>query len=147
MKRLFGTDGIRGEAGLFPLDAQSVYVTGRSLALHLSEKLGGRRPQIVVGRDTRESGPWLEAAILAGAREAGAECWSAGIITTPGVAYLTGALPADAGIVISASHNPFMDNGIKIFSPSGRKLDETTERQIEADIIAHKESRALVPDP
>jgi phosphoglucosamine mutase len=137
MKRLFGTDGMRGEAGQFPLDAQTVRRIGSSLARRLAENVeGGRAPRIVMGRDTRESGAWIEQAFTAGARGAGAECQSAGVITTPGVAYLARALPADAGVVISASHNPYEDNGIKIFSPSGRKLDDATERLIEADINA-----------
>ncbi|HEX9918694.1 MAG TPA: hypothetical protein VGA87_05990, partial [Pyrinomonadaceae bacterium] len=135
MKKLFGTDGMRGEAGRFPLDAQTLRTTGRSLALHLSERArGGRAPLILLGRDTRESGDWIERAFTDGARAAGAVCRSAGVITTPGVAFLTRTLPADAGVVVSASHNPYEDNGIKIFVPTGRKLDDTTERLIEADI-------------
>jgi phosphomannomutase len=133
MKKLFGTDGMRGEAGRFPLDAQTVYIAGRALARHLAEQTG-RAPRIVVGRDTRESGEWIERAFISGASESGAVCESAGIITTPGVAFLTRSLPAEAGVVISASHNPYCDNGIKIFAPSGRKLDDATERRIEADI-------------
>ncbi|HKZ79460.1 MAG TPA: phosphoglucosamine mutase [Pyrinomonadaceae bacterium] len=133
MQKLFGTDGMRGEAGRFPLDASTIETVGRSLAVHLSEKLS-RTPVIVIGRDTRESGPWLERSLLDGVCAVGAEYHSAGVITTPGVAYLTRALPADAGIVISASHNPYQDNGIKIFSPSGQKLDDETERLIESDI-------------
>ncbi len=135
MKRLFGTDGMRGEAGRFPLDAQTITTAGRSLARHLSAT-HRRQPHIVIGRDTRESGAWIERAFLDGAREAGAACISAGIITTPGIAYLARTLPADAGIVVSASHNPFHDNGIKIFAQTGRKLDDATERLIEADIHA-----------
>src|SRR5438046_2184821 len=134
MKKLFGTDGIRGPAGRFPLDDKTVYVIGRSLANHLAENTKGRQPRIVIGRDTRESGPWIEAAMIAGAGDAGAICESAGVITTPGIAYLTKTLPADAGIVISASHNPYYDNGIKVFSPSGRKLPDNIELQIERDI-------------
>src|SRR5215213_2413386 len=104
MKRLFGTDGMRGEAGQFPLDTATVRTVGESLARHLSEKAEtGRAPRIILGRDTRESGLWIEQAFIAGARSAGAECQSAGVITTPGVAFLTRTLPADAGVVISAS--------------------------------------------
>ena len=136
MKNLFGTDGMRGAAGEFPLDARTVRIVGSSLALHLEEK-NSRTPVIVVGRDTRESGSWLERALIEGAIAAGAECHSAGIITTPGVAFLTRTLPADAGVVISASHNPYHDNGIKIFAPSGHKVDDATERLIEADIFAN----------
>ncbi|HYH86962.1 MAG TPA: phosphoglucosamine mutase [Pyrinomonadaceae bacterium] len=137
MKKLFGTDGMRGEAGRFPLDAATVRAAGRSLAAHLAEKSGGAA-RILTGRDTRESGAWIESAFSEGARESGATVESAGVITTPGVAYLARTLPADAGVVISASHNPFEDNGIKIFSPTGRKLDDATERLIEADIYAER---------
>jgi phosphoglucosamine mutase len=139
--RLFGTDGIRGEAGKFPLDSPTVRVIGRSLAVHLAEK-NGHRPRIVTGRDTRESGSWIEAALLAGARSAGAEVHSAEIITTPGIAFLARSLPADAGVVISASHNPYQDNGIKVFDPSGRKLDEATERRIEKNIAEASSANA-----
>ncbi|HJU53631.1 MAG TPA: phosphoglucosamine mutase [Pyrinomonadaceae bacterium] len=142
MAKLFGTDGMRGEAGHFPLDAATVRAAGRSLAQHLAARVNGeenaRAPRIVTGRDTRESGAWIERAFLAGASDGGARAESAGVITTPGVAYLARTLPADAGVVISASHNPYQDNGIKIFAPSGRKLDDTTERLIEADIEAWK---------
>jgi phosphoglucosamine mutase len=141
MAKLFGTDGMRGEAGRFPLDAQTMRVAGRSLAKHLAtQSKEERAPRIVLGRDTRESGAWIERAFTAGALEAGAQVQSAGVITTPGVAYLARSLPADAGVVISASHNPYQDNGIKIFAPSGRKLDDATERLIEADIEAERGS-------
>jgi len=132
MKALFGTDGIRGEAGRFPLDAATVNTIGSSLARHLAETI--KEPTIVIGRDTRESGEWLEQALIAGATQAGVKCLSAGVITTPGVAYLTRKLQASAGVVISASHNPYQDNGIKIFAPSGQKIDDALERQIESDI-------------
>ena len=135
MTRLFGTDGIRGEAGKFPLDATTVETIGVSLVTQLTEQLG-RPPVIVIGRDTRESGEWIEGALRTGITKAGGRSRSAGVITTPGVAYLARTVPADAGIVISASHNPYRDNGIKVFSPSGRKLDEATERRIEADIAS-----------
>jgi phosphoglucosamine mutase len=135
MTKLFGTDGIRGEAGRFPLDAATVETIGASLATHLKNAIG-RSPVIVVGRDTRESGEWLERALAAGASRVGAQLKSAGVITTPGVAFLARTLPADAGIVISASHNAYRDNGIKFFSPSGRKLDEATERLIENDVLS-----------
>jgi len=134
MKKLFGTDGMRGEAGSFPLDAATMEIVGASLAHHLREKLG-RTPLIVIGRDTRESGGWIEQALVAGMARAGADSKSAGVITTPGVAFLARTLPADAGVVISASHNAYRDNGIKIFAPSGRKLDEETERLIESDVF------------
>lgn len=132
--KLFGTDGVRSKAGEFPLDSATVRVVGASLAEHLAERTSSRAPRIIVGRDTRESGSQIERDLIAGAAAMGAEIESAGVITTPGVAFLTGALSADAGVVISASHNPYQDNGIKIFDPSGRKLDNATEQKIEADI-------------
>lgn len=133
MKNLFGTDGIRGHAGEFPLDVETVRMIGASLAHQLRTSLD-RLPRIVSGRDTRESGESIERAFHEGAEAAGAECVSAGIITTPGIAYLTRTRGFDAGVVISASHNPFQDNGIKVFTPSGKKADEATERTIEADV-------------
>jgi phosphoglucosamine mutase len=137
MKSLFGTDGIRGEAGKYPLDVETVRIVGSSLASHLRKS--SHSPSLVIGRDTRESGDWLEQALIEGASGAGAECLSAGVITTPGVAYLTRLLQADAGVVISASHNPYHDNGIKIFAPSGQKIADTVEQHIEEDILANKE--------
>ncbi|HEX8500096.1 MAG TPA: phosphoglucosamine mutase [Pyrinomonadaceae bacterium] len=143
MRKLFGTDGMRGEAGQFPLDAATVTAAGRSLARHLKGRLGP--PQVVTGRDTRESGAWIERAFVEGVLSAGGRTASAGVIPTPGVAFLARVMPADAGVVISASHNPFHDNGIKIFAPTGRKLDDATERLIEADIYAERESGAAAP--
>src|SRR6185437_8176176 len=110
-QKLFGTDGIRGVAGRFPLDELMVAIVGRSLVLNLTRELG-RAPRIVIGRDTRESGPQIELALARGAKAAGATVQSAGVITTPGVAYITRASGFDAGVVISASHNPYQDNGI-----------------------------------
>jgi phosphoglucosamine mutase len=146
MKRLFGTDGIRGEAGIFPLDEATIRTIGRSLAGRLKalqETPSTYVPHIVIGRDTRESGAWIERAFSDGAREAGAVIESAGVITTPGVAFLTRTLPTDAGVVISASHNPFQDNGIKVFEPSGRKLDDAMERLIESDVQSQTEDSEL----
>jgi phosphoglucosamine mutase len=141
MKKLFGTDGMRGEAGIFPLDEQTIFTTGKSLARQFGEKLG-REPRFVTGRDTRESGEWIEKAFHAGALSENAHCESADVITTPGVAFLTKKFDFDAGVVISASHNPFHDNGIKIFSPSGKKIDGETEREIEREIFASDQSSA-----
>jgi phosphoglucosamine mutase len=135
MKALFGTDGIRGEAGQFPLDPATVTAIGFSLASHLAAS--GAKPRIITGRDTRESGASIEQALIDGASRAGAECLSAGVITTPGVAFVTRIEQASAGVVISASHNPYHDNGIKIFAPSGRKMDDAVERQIEADVFSN----------
>jgi phosphoglucosamine mutase len=139
MKKLFGTDGMRGEAGVFPLDEKTIETVGNSLARQFREKLG-RSPRFITGRDTRKSGVWIERAFCAGAGAAGAVCQSAETITTPGIAFLTKKFDFDAGVVVSASHNPFQDNGIKIFSPSGKKIDETTERKIEKDIFSSPKS-------
>ena len=132
-RRLFGTDGIRGVAGEFPLDQTTVEMIGRALTDNLKLEIG-RAPGIVIGRDTRESGPEITQALRRGAEAAGALVESAGVITTPGVAYITRIRPFDAGVVISASHNPYRDNGIKVFSPTGKKLADEVERKIEAEI-------------
>ena len=125
---------MRGLAGEFPLDEQTIFTLGKSLAKQIAEKLD-RPARFITGRDTRESGEWIEHAFHAGAKSEDAHCESAEIITTPGVAFLTKKFEFDAGIVISASHNPFEDNGIKIFSPSGKKIDGETEKRIESEIF------------
>ena len=135
MGKFFGTDGIRGYAGEAPLDEPTIEQIGYSLATELTARLG-RAPQIIIGRDTRESGDWIESAVARGAITAKADVRSAGFITTPGVAHLTRTLNADAGVVISASHNPYHDNGIKIFAPSGQKLDDAAEQAIERHLEA-----------
>jgi len=132
MNRYFGTDGIRGKAGEFPLDTETIRIIGHSLAGQFSS--GGSMPKFIIGRDTRESGPAIEKAFCEGAVAGGASIDSAGVLTTPGIAFLTRKFEFDAGIVISASHNPFQDNGIKIFLPSGKKLGEEMEMAIERDI-------------
>lgn len=133
MKKLFGTDGIRGPAGAFPLDEETVRTIGGALARQYRERLR-RAPRFVTGRDTRESGEWIEKALHDGARHAGADVSSAAVITTPGVAFVTRAFGFDAGIVISASHNPYQDNGIKVFTPDGKKIGEDIEKAIEDEI-------------
>ncbi len=144
MGKLFGTDGIRGEAGQYPLDEPTIERFGYSLATHLQKHIG-HAPLIIIGRDTRESGEWIEAAVMRGVLAAQAKYQSAGIITTPGVAYLARHLSADAGLVISASHNPFQDNGLKVFSPSGQKLDEAMEQAIESDLLSEAASLSAIP--
>src|ERR1051325_6686329 len=133
--KLFGTDGIRGRAGEFPLAEATVERIGRALVVNIARGLP-HAPRLLIGRDTRESGPQIEAALARGALAAGASVESAGVLTTPGVAYVTRARGFDAGIVISASHNPFTDNGIKVFSPTGKKLDDEMEQRIERDLAA-----------
>ena len=144
MAQLFGTDGIRALAGEFPLDEKTVRLIGASLARHFKERLE-RPARFVSGRDTRQSGTWIERALHEGINTAGGTVESASVITTPGVAFLTGCFGFDAGVVVSASHNPFEDNGIKVFLPDGRKLDEATERLIEDDIHADGDIAARNP--
>jgi phosphoglucosamine mutase len=128
--KLFGTDGVRGVAGRAPLDRATVRRLGAALIRALPH--GTRSPRILVGGDTRESGVWIEAELAYGAAGEGATVTSAGIVPTPAIAYLTRAQGYDAGVVISASHNPFEDNGIKVFSGRGEKFTERTEREVEA---------------
>ncbi len=136
MTRLFGTDGIRGVANQEPLTPETACRLGRQIVATLLEHGGQSRIRLVIGRDTRLSGPMLEAALVAGALSAGAECYSVGVLPTPAVAFLTRHLEAHGGIVLSASHNPFEDNGIKVFSPDGTKLPDAWEDEIEARLGA-----------
>jgi len=141
MKRLFGTDGIRGEAGEFPLDGVTVRSFGGALAEVLSRRLA-HPARIVIGRDTRESGTWLRDAVAAGLSRHGGSAVDAGVITTPGLALLARGEDFDAGVMISASHNPFRDNGLKVFAHDGVKLSDDIEREIESLILDRE-----VPDP
>jgi phosphoglucosamine mutase len=134
MKRLFGTDGIRAVAGTAPLDPPSVRRFGLVLAQVL-EEVKGRPCRVVLGRDTRESGPWLRDAVAAGLFAGGAEAVDAGVITTPGLAGVVRADGFDSGVMISASHNPFGDNGLKVFDDNGVKLTDDLERQVEKRIL------------
>jgi phosphoglucosamine mutase len=130
-QRLFGTDGVRGVAGVWPLDDTTITRLGAAL---VRARPLGHAPRIVVGRDTRESGEWIERALARGATSEGALVTSADVVPTPVVAYLAGALDFDLGVVLSASHNPFGDNGIKVFSGQGEKFGEAEERAVEAMI-------------
>ena len=127
IEKLFGTDGIRGVAGEWPLDADTVARLGAALVRTVSQD--GVR--LVVGRDTRESGEWIERALARGAASQGATVTSAGVVPTPAVAYLAGAFDFDLGVVLSASHNAYTDNGIKVFSGHGHKFGEVEERVVE----------------
>jgi phosphoglucosamine mutase len=137
MRKLFGTDGIRAVAGEAPLDQSTIFAIGVALASSL-KKLG-LAPRVLLGADTRESSPWISAVIAAGLSHGGAKVLSAGVITTPGVAYLTRKHQFAAGVVISASHNPWQDNGIKVFGGDGYKLPDATEMEIEQEIFRHLE--------
>jgi phosphoglucosamine mutase len=136
-QRLFGTDGIRGVANEPPLTPDLAYRVGRELVATLAaQRADGSRTRLVIGRDTRRSGALLEAAMVAGLLSAGADCYTVGVLPTPGIALLTRALDAHGGIVLSASHNPFEDNGIKLFSAHGTKFPDAWEAQIEARLAA-----------
>jgi len=132
-KKLFGTDGVRAVAGQFPLDQPTISRLGQALVGLLESKGLGTR--LLIGRDTRESGPWMERALARGVRVAGGEAVSAGVIPTSAVSYLTKTHGFSAGAVISASHNPFEDNGIKVFSPLGVKIPDEWELEIEAVVL------------
>jgi len=132
-KDLFGTDGIRGVAGAYPLDPATVYAIGMALGHDAARH--GSQPEIVIGMDTRESGPSLAGQLAGGLGSAGVRTRFAGVITTPGVAWLTRTGPFVAGVMISASHNPYQDNGIKVFGHSGFKLPDEEEHEIEKEIF------------
>lgn len=144
VRKLFGTDGIRGVAGDAPLDAKTIFATGLALGHSLRRSSGA--PRVILGRDTRESSPWIAATIAVGLREAGVSVESAGIVPTPAVAFLARTHGFNAGVVISASHNPWHDNGIKLFGGDGFKLPDDVEVGIEDDILHHAGS-AIAPDP
>ena len=130
-RKYFGTDGVRGRVGEHPITPQFVMHLGYAAGKVLASAGDGERPGVLIGKDTRISGYMLESALEAGLIAAGIDVYLAGPVPTPAVAYLTRALRLQAGIVISASHNPFDDNGIKFFSAHGTKLPDETERAIE----------------
>ena len=132
-KELFGTDGIRGEPGKPPLDDATLYAAGRALGIYLTKT--NRAPRVLIGMDTRESGPHIAALLAAGLKAAGTGTAFAGVITTPGVACLVRQNGFQAGAVISASHNPFHDNGVKLFSDAGMKFPDAIEEELEKDIF------------
>ena len=149
-KQLFGTDGIRGVAGDYPLDPATVHAFGMALGSDL--RRASPDAAVVIGMDTRESGPWIAAQVAAGLAQQDVRAVSAGIITTPGVAYLTRSDSFTAGVMISASHNPYQDNGIKVFGHSGYKLPDEEEHLVEQEIFRHAGEAPglplpLAPDP
>ena len=133
IRKLFGTDGVRGVANVFPMTTEMAMQLGRGLAFVLSKK--SRRPKIVIGKDTRLSGYMIENALASGICSMGADVVLVGPLPTPGIAATTASMRADAGVVISASHNPFQDNGIKIFSSDGFKLPDEMEARIERLVL------------
>jgi len=142
MGKLFGTDGIRGEANRHPMDALMAFAVGQALTRVLKDE--GRRGRVVIGKDTRISGYMIESALEAGVTSMGGSVQMTGVLPTPGIAYLTESMRADAGIVVSASHNPFQDNGIKIFSGTGYKLSDEEEANIE-DLILGGRLTSMLP--
>jgi phosphoglucosamine mutase len=143
MRKLFGTDGIRGVAGQPPLDSTTIYAVGLALAHQV--KASNSHPRLLLGMDTRESSNWIAAVLSAGIVDGGATVESAGVITTPAIAFLARKHGFDAGVVISASHNPWNDNGIKVFGGNGYKLPDETELRIEEEIFRRLE-RITAPD-
>ena len=144
-RKLFGTDGIlAGVAGNYPLDRKTIFATGFALARFLARRT--ESPQVLLGADTRESSGWIAGSITEGLQRGGATVANAGVITTPGVAFLKHKKRLSAGIVISASHNPWQDNGIKIFGSDGYKLPDEVELEIEKEIFRQLQSDAA-PDP
>jgi phosphoglucosamine mutase len=135
MRKLFGTDGIRGVAGEYPLDERTTFVIGRALGHYLQRTYAA--PRVVIGQDTRESSEAIANFVRCGLASHGVEATGAGVLTTPGIAYLTRTQGFAAGVVISASHNPWRDNGIKVFGSDGYKLPDEVELEIEEDIFSH----------
>jgi len=143
-RKLFGTDGIRGVAGNPPLDRRTVFAAG--LALGHSLRTMSSHPKVILGRDTRESSPWIATTIAAGLCESGGTVESAGVVPTPAIAFLARTRGFQAGVVISASHNPWSDNGIKLFGGDGYKLPDAVELEIESEIEHHAASTSA-PSP
>lgn len=137
-KSLFGTDGIRGVPGTSPLDDGTLFATGRALGAYLHREHSAAR--VLIGMDTRESGPHIAAILAAGLAQGRATVAFAGVITTPGVACLVRQNDFEAGVVISASHNPFHDNGVKLFSHAGMKFPDAVEEALELDILRHRDA-------
>jgi phosphoglucosamine mutase len=144
MRKLFGTDGMRGVAGEPPLDPRTTFAVGVALAKWIGQH--HLDPEVVIGMDTRESGPGIAAQVAGGLEKFGARARFAGLITTPGIAHVTRTGPFAAGVMISASHNPYHDNGIKIIDHSGFKLPDEQEHAIEQDIFAWLD-RGEAPEP
>ena len=144
-RQLFGTDGIRGIAGQFPLTRESTFLIGRALGHDLLRTYP--KPRVIIGQDTRESSRWIADRIALGLHSCQVEVHSAGVITTPGVAYLARSRAYHAGVVISASHNPWTDNGIKVFSGDGFKLPDAHELAIEQEIFSLLQDPSSHPEP
>src|ERR1039457_7030020 len=143
-RKVFGTDGIRAVAGESPLDPTTIFAVGLALGHSLGKTTAS--PAVLLGRDTRESSPWIVATLAAGLRQAGVRVESAGVVPTPAVAFLARSHGFHAGVVISASHNPWRDNGIKLFGGDGFKLADALELAMEEEILHHA-AQIEAPDP
>lgn len=144
MGRLFGTDGIRGEANRFPMDAKTAFLVGQAVTYLFKRQ--GHKTRIIIGKDTRISGYMLESSLEAGITSMGGNPYLVGVLPTPGIAFVTQSMRADAGIVISASHNPYEDNGIKIFGRDGFKLSDREEELIE-EMVLNESLQGFLPKP
>jgi phosphoglucosamine mutase len=144
MGRLFGTDGIRGEANRYPMDAATAFATGQAITQVL--KRNAHAPVVIIGKDTRISGYMLESALESGVTSMGGMAYLVGVMPTAAIAYLTESMRADAGLAISASHNPYYDNGIKVFAGTGCKLSDEQESEIE-DLVLNGKLPEMVPPP
>lgn len=144
MGKLFGTDGIRGEANRYPMNAEIAFNIGQTVAYLFKRSM--HRPRVIIGKDTRISGYMLESSLEAGITSMGGDAYLVGVLPTPGIAFITQSMRADAGIVISASHNPYQDNGLKIFDADGFKLTDARENEIE-DLILGNRLMDLLPHP
>jgi len=143
MGKLFGTDGVRGEANRYPMNAEIAFTLGQAIVYIL--KKGRYHPRIVIGKDTRISGYMLEGAFESGITSMGGNPYMLGVLPTPGIAFIAQSMRADAGIVISASHNPYQDNGIKIFSGNGFKLSDEQEERIEELMLSNTLHTLVAP--
>lgn len=146
MGRLFGTDGIRGRVNQYPMTPEMTLRAGKAAAVFFRNNTSHKSPKIVIGRDTRLSGSMIESALVSGLCSLGADVYLTGVLPTPGVAYLATHLAADAGIVISASHNPFYDNGIKFFNGRGCKLSDAMEYDLEQRILEEHKKQPVIAD-
>jgi len=143
MGKLFGTDGIRGEANRYPMDAHIAFSVGQAVTYLLKKPRHTTR--VIIGKDTRISGYMLEGSLESGITSMGGNPYLVGVLPTPGIAYVTQSMRADAGIVISASHNPYQDNGLKIFSGNGLKLSDEQEERIESLILGNQLPEKVPP--
>ncbi|HOB68882.1 MAG TPA: phosphoglucosamine mutase, partial [Syntrophorhabdaceae bacterium] len=143
MGKLFGTDGVRGEANRYPMNAEIAFTLGQAIVYIL--KKGRYHPRIVIGKDTRISGYMFESAFESGITSMGGNPYMLGVLPTPGIAFIAQSMRADAGIVISASHNPYQDNGIKIFSGNGFKLSDEQEERIEELMLSNTLHTLVAP--